>query len=193
MNVKLLRSRMLLLLALTTYGCATQSGDISENYSLSNNEGVVVLSLTSAGECGYALFADVRSLSSDYETNIGLQSMFQERDWQRKGATCSLDDGEYDGVLRVISLPNGDYEIFKLSGIGRYSAFDTSNDFSIRFSVHGGQVSYLGNLHFFIEKDTFNYSIIDSSERDFDVFFEKYPTLKGNYKKVILQDGKSLQ
>lgn len=49
---------------------------------------------------------------------------------------------------------------------------DTSNDFSIRFSVQGGEVSYLGNLHFFIEKDTFNYSIIDSSERDFDVFLK---------------------
>ena len=72
--------------------CATNTNNIPLDYRLNSNKGVVVVSLTSSGDCGYAFFVDIRRIDKSSTISLGMQDLFQERDWQRPTGECRLDD-----------------------------------------------------------------------------------------------------
>jgi|GEM_PF-2796292 len=176
-----------IIITLSLLGCSTSLGNLPSDYILTPDKGVVVLSLTSSGECGYAIYVDIRSVDEKYQQTIGLQEVLEERDWQRKNPDCSGDQKDYYGKLAVIDLPPGTYEIYQVSGIGRYGGFYSEEDFTIVFNVEGNQVSYVGNAHFHIADKSYAFDTFDMSERDLLLLSQKYPRLARNVSTNILQ------
>lgn len=177
-----------ILLALSVIGCSTNIENLPANYSLVPEKGVVVMSLTSSGECGYAIYVDIRRIDEKFEQTIGLQDILDDSDWQRSDPDCSSGDKkDYFGKLAVIDLPEGTYEIYKVSGIGRYGAFTSSDEFTIVFNVEGNKVSYVGNAHFHIGEDDYTFDTFDMSQRDLLIFNKDYPLLAKDVSVSILQ------
>lgn len=158
------------------FGCSVGLKNISPDYQMSHQTGVVVFSLTSSGECGYAYFVDVRSVDKKIKHTIGLQDAFEERDWQREPGECTLDN--MTGKLVTIELPSGNYIMYKFSGIHRIQAFESKDDFFISFKVTPHSVTYIGNIHFYLEKKFLDFKFEDKKERDLELLFKKYPNLK---------------
>lgn len=162
--------------------CSLSTENIAKDYKLNPDNGVVVLSLTSSGECGYALFVDIRRIDKKDETTIGLQDLMEDRDWQRKNEDCSIEDeNDFYGKLSVVALEPGTYEIYSLSGISRYNAFYSDENFSITFKVKANSVTYLGNAHFIVEKKFFSFHTTDKRKRDLSLFQYKHPGLTDEY------------
>jgi hypothetical protein len=178
---------ILLFLASIIFGCSTNLENINKNYALLPEKGVVVFSFTSSGECGYALYVDIRSSDGKEKHSIGMQDLFEERDWKRKTNNCDADDKDFAGTLKAISLSEGTYEIYKLSGIHQYHAFESTDKLSIKFNVKGNNVTYIGNAHFIIDKKTYNFAISDKSKRDIRLFEKKYPNVRKDYIIDILE------
>ena len=166
-----------LLLIMT--GCAPNIKNIATDYRGSNDNGVVILSFTASGDCGYAYFIDVRSIDGRIEHTIGMQEAFEQRDWKRTdGDDCSLDATNYIGRLSVVELPPGDYVIHKIYGTSRYRSFESVDNFSLRFSVTKNAISYIGNAHFFVHDDEYSFETQNQQSRDIELFQRKYPALK---------------
>ncbi len=119
------------LTALSMSGCSADLKNISSEYQVSDQFGVVAFSLTSSGECGYAYFVDVRSVDKKIKRTIGMQDALEERDWQRRSGECTLEN--MTGKLLVIELPPGNYIMYKFSGMHRIRAFESEEEFFISF------------------------------------------------------------
>jgi len=177
-----------MLLAALFSGCSLSAKNVPPDYKLGNDKGIVVLSLTTSGECGYALFVDIRSMDKKYKSTIGLQDMLEGRDWNRKTNDCSVDNEDYSGRLNVIALPPGVYEMYKLTGMSRYQSYVSENNFSIQFKVKANSVTYIGNAHFAVKKHTFEFQVSDKRNRDLPMLERKYPQLPKEYIIDILED-----
>lgn len=173
-------------------GCAPNIKNISNDYRASSDKGVVILSLTASGECGYAYFLNIRSIDGKTERTIGMQEAFKERDWKRKNTdNCSLDETSYVGRLSVIELPPGTYEIHKISGISRFHSFESADKFTLRFKVNKKSIKYIGNAHFFVTKNTYSFKTQNMQNRDIKLFYTKYPSLKN--RDIVLDLLKEIQ
>jgi len=184
-------NRILFILLTVSFGasCSVGIGNIEKGYALKQYKGVVVFSFTSSGQCGYALFVDIRSSTGDFDKSIGMQDMFEKRDWEKENGPCSKDANDFSGKLKSIALNEGIYEIYRLSGISDHHSFSSEDDFSIKFKVTGNSITYLGNAHFFVGDRTYNFSISDKRERDILLFEEKYPEIQSDYIINILEEA----
>ena len=169
------------LFVLLLYGCAGGPGNIKPNHTLSPNDGVVVFSFTGSGKCGYALFIKIRRIDGQADYSIGMQDMFEERDWERKTDSCKADSSDFSGKLKAISLAEGEYEIYRISGISRRHAVESTDKMSIRFTATGNKVTYIGNIHFIINDESYDYIFSDKSDWDLTLFQQKYPLLSTDY------------
>ena len=88
---------------------------------------------------------------------------------------------DYSGKLAAIALEAGTYEIYKFSGISKYSAFVSDDEFSIKFKVTEEKITYLGYAHFIVGNKDFHFGVSDMRERDLDLFRGKYPDLTGEF------------
>ena len=154
--------------------CAIQYTDISTNYQLKNGVGVILLSQTASGECGFAYFTGIRETSNKSVYSVGMQDFGHERDWVKKNNECPSKPDSYFGKLVAIELPIGNYEIYQLEGISKYVKVYTKNDISVKFTVEANKINYLGNIHFHVKKKNFIYSVQDLSQRDLPLFLNKY-------------------
>jgi len=178
---------LLLLIIFSVSGCSLGIENIRDGYKLNPDEGVVVLSLTSSGECGWALFIDIRRIDKTNENTISMQDVMKARDWKRKKSECPSDKGNYSGKLAAIALPPGEYEIYKLTGVSNHHAFVSEDNFSITFDVVQNNITYLGNAHFIVKEFSFNFSTSDMRSRDLSLFKRKHPGISKEYILDILE------
>lgn len=152
--------------------CAMPQRNISSDYQLNDKAGVVLMSLTASGDCGFAYFAVIRRVLDKKEYSVGMQDIGEQRDWEKQG-NCPTQADDYFGKLAVLALPAGEYEFITLEGVSRYRAVVTE-DLGIKFSVAAGKFSYLGNIHFHFRGDVFDYEAKDMRDRDITRFLRKY-------------------
>ncbi len=187
MKVNILLQLTLFVIVLLINGCATTINNIEPDYALNHKQGVALFSLTVSGECGYALFVDIRDADKNHLGTVGLQSMFEQRDWQRKHQHCDAGGDDFVGQLKAIPFADGTYEIYKLTGMNRYRAFSTEDNLALQFKVSNGRVTYLGNVHFHITKTAYELNILDQRDRDFELFEAKYAQQNPDYIIDLLQ------
>ena len=174
------------------FGCSSTTGNIPYGYTPGPEKGIIVISLTSSGECGNALFIDIRRLDKKMDITLGMQDMYEKRDWTRNITNCFIEDQDYSGKLKVIALDAGIYEIYNFQGISSANVFSSSNNFSMKFKVTTKNVIYLGNAHFAIGKNNFKFSIHDMRDRDLDLFERKYPYIQNSYIIHLLNSRKDI-
>jgi len=170
-------------------GCSLGIENIQKGYALNSTEGVVVLSLTSSGECGWALFVDIQRTDKPNKHTINMQNTFEDRDWKRKSGECPSEKNDYSGTLAILALPPGKYEIFQITGLSNHHTFYSKNDFSVPFDVSENAVTYLGNAHFFIEQYTYILDIFDNQDRDLSLFKRQHPQIPVQFIIDILENA----
>lgn len=154
--------------------CATPISNIQANYKLNDNTGVILLSLTASGVCGFTYFTEIREINSKSTYSIGMQDFGYERDWIKKNNECPSKPDNYFGKLVAVDLPAGTYEIYQLDGMSRYRKVLAKSDISVKFTVKANKINYLGNIHFHVNKKNFIYGTQDLSQRDIPLFQSKY-------------------
>jgi len=154
--------------------CATPYSNIPTNYQLKGNVGVILLSLTASGECGFAYFAEIREIFNKSSYSIGMQDFGYERDWIKRNKECPSHPDNYFGKLVAIELPVGTYELYQLEGMSRYKKVFAEKDMSVKFIVKANKINYLGNMHFHVNKKSFIYGVQNFSQRDIRLFQSKY-------------------
>ncbi|WP_455210598.1 hypothetical protein [Kaarinaea lacus] len=78
--------------------------------------------------------------------------------------------------------------IYKFTGMHRIRAFESQDDFFISFKVMPHNVTYLGNIHFYLEKKLLDFRFEDKIARDLGWLFKKYPNLKEEYLIIDMLD-----
>ena len=149
------------------------SNNIPSNYSLKSDTGVILLSLTASGECGFVYYTELKEIYSKKEYSIGMQDIRQERDWQKTNACPSKPD-DYFGKLVTLELPAGIYQLHRIEWLSKYSRVFSENEMNIKFKVQAGKINYLGNLHFHVLKKSFIYGVENMRARDIPLFLKKY-------------------
>ena len=154
--------------------CTAPNENISKNYQLNKDAGVVLLSLTASGECGYAYFTEFREIYSSREYSLGMQDIGHERDWKKKKHDCPSATNDYFGKLVAIEIPAGTYQFFQFEGVSRNRRVFTEHEMNIKFTVKPGFINYIGNLHFHVMRKSLVYSVNNMSKRDIPLFLNKY-------------------
>jgi hypothetical protein len=164
--------------------CADQIENISNDYKFNMKSGVILLSLTASGECGYSYFTEIREIISKKSYSIGMQDFGRQRDWIKSNAECPSKIDNYFGKLVAIELPIGNYEIYQFEGISTYSKIFAKNNMSVKFTVEPNKVNYLGNMHYHMKKKIFFYNVNNLNQRDISLFRKKYK--KFNMQDIII-------
>ncbi len=164
--------------------CAVPKNNIPNNYQLSDGAGVILLSLTASGECGFAYFTEIRAIHDQTNYSIGMQDFGHERDWKKKNDECPSKSDNFFGKLVAVEMPAGEYEIYQLEGMGKYRKVYAKKDFSVKFKVKANKVNYLGNVHLHATKKLLFYGAQDLRKRDIALFQEKYKQF--NSKDIIM-------
>jgi hypothetical protein len=159
---------------LSLSACTVTYPNIPPNYHLNYHNGVILLSLTAFGECGYAYFIDIRDIEHKHDYTIGMQDAGEERDWRKKTFDCPSKPEEYFGRLVAIELPVGIYQIYQFEGVSTSRHITSEHELHIDFSVKPGVVNYLGNAQFNVMKKMFILNIKDEHKRDIPLFQKKY-------------------
>lgn len=168
-----LRRSIIFLCILYLTSCASPHSNIPNNYALNNKSGVILLSLTASGECGYAYFTEIREIYSGEEYSVGMQDFGKERDWKNNNE-CPSEPNNYFGKLVALELPVGTYQLHRLEGVSKYKRVFSEHEMKIQFSVKPGKINYLGNIHFHVKKKSFIYGAQNLGERDIPLFLKKY-------------------
>lgn len=157
--------------------CALPRSNLSQNYSLNEEKGVVFFSLTASGECNFNYFIDIRNIISKMSESIGMNDLIDGLDWEKEENDCPSTVDNYHGRLVAIDLPEGTYDIYDLTGVNLNSRISSEEDIVMRFNVRKNEVTYLGNVHFHINKKGFSFGVRDSTERDITHFKKKFEKL----------------
>ena len=158
--------------------CVNPIKNISDNYELNDKSGVILLSLTASGECGYSYFTEIRNITNRKTYSIGMQDFGSRRDWEKKSSNCPSKQDDYFGKLVAIEIPNGNYEIYQLEGITSNSRIHSNSEMSVKFTVRANKINYLGNMHYHMKKKRFVYGVKKKIERDIALFRKKYKHFK---------------
>ena len=158
--------------------CVAPLANIPSDYRFMRDTGVIVLSLTATGECGFAYFTDIRDMYADASYSIGMQDSGRERDWRKQGTDCPSGPHDFFGKLVVIELPAGTYQMTSFVGMRADKQVCSKQDMRIDFTVVPGKINYLGNIHFHVNKTNFIYGGADERQRDISLFQKKYPQFR---------------
>jgi hypothetical protein len=94
--------------------------------------------------------------------------------------TDKINDLIYDGsrVVYPFKLKPGKYEFFRwtLPEFGTY--YESTNDFSIKFEVEPGVVTYIGSISMFAVGDRYQIGVKNEEVLDVPVFLNKYPNVE---------------
>lgn len=153
--------------------CAAPYSNIPSNYALNDKSGVILLSLTASGECGYAYFTEIREIDSKKEYSVGMQDLGRERDWKNNNE-CPSEPDNYFGKLVALALPVGTYQLYGLEGVSQNRRVYSEREMKIIFTVKPAKINYLGNIHFHVMKKSFIYGVRNMHERDIPLFLKKY-------------------
>jgi len=170
-------------------GCATQPSQATkeELSKLPSSHGVMVASYarSSPSERFSNEAVYFRKVGSRKRKEIGIHTMFM--------APLNFDfkNNESCGSLVVMSLPEGDYEMYDYAVIqdvfGGTITHTPRSPFSIPFKVLAGKISYFGELKInrihgtkflgISGNDSVQFEISDQSKRDLAILRQKYPDL----------------
>jgi len=142
--------------------------------TISENSGIIILSITVSGECGYATFLDVKKLETSQIISVSSQEFLTEPDWEPKEKHCPTPREAYSGRLHVAELASGTYEIFNLEWLSIQRRIYSKDDMNVRFYVRPGKVTYIGNLHVHLTENRYDFDLLNNQDRDVSLFYEKH-------------------
>jgi len=169
-----------------TTACSLNGSNLASGHHPKSAKGIVALSLTTSGLCGFTLSVDLRRVGTKRHETVGFQDTDIKSDWTRKDGDCTPGSKDYAGKLAVIALSPGTYEIYNFSGTSQHTAFSSPKKFSLKFKVTKNRVTYIGNTHFNVGKDTSDFVVLDKRERDLALFKRKYPEVPEDYIMEVL-------
>jgi hypothetical protein len=178
---KKMRFGLSILLSVVLIRCA---GNVGKAYSLDETEGkgVAVVSLTRSGFSGSSMFVLLRGVDNDYRQKVPVTDLFASRDFGKARLFGDIPEDKPSGRLAIIELPEGEYEFYSFSGSHMYAI----RQFSKRFRVIAGQAIYLGNMHFSLERGSYNIKITDMCDRDLPLLYQKNPNITADKVSVDL-------
>ncbi len=170
-----------LILFLFLGGCS--ASNIDSNYSLNDKEGsgILLASMTQAGlPSAFNMFVHLRGVDNTYSNEVPVTDLFVSVDWPCPFLATSTE-AQSCGRLAVIELQQGEYEFYSWSGSsndGKTSTTVTARkEFSKRFNIEAGKVTYVGDVHFSVIGNRFALNVIDKRDRDLPLFYSKYPKI----------------
>lgn len=173
------RVGLLVVTALLLGGCATPNVGSTYTLNKSSGKGLAIGSVTYGGSLSeYKIFyrQTPDGKNGFFKAGQGQVPPFPRNDFSGDG-TGSV------GELFSAELPAGTYEFFTW-GINSGAANTQSDEsFSIKFKITAGQPTYLGNFHFLPNRHLgltvtgANVFYRQQSERDIQLFKQKYPQL----------------
>jgi hypothetical protein len=180
-------------------GCALSP--LPRDFALAGKEGmgVVYLSLTRVGSLESSIWLRLRGVGHGYSGLVAVDDYGVKRDWAKIAMSSRINDfgrasaEDPVGHLAAFALPAGEYEFFGWHGTSPMWSLPgddyaiRSQDFSVRFTVRAGTLTYAGNLEITVperiipdhRQGTFQITVNDRQERDSAVLREKYPKLAG--------------
>lgn len=185
---------MVFLLGLLQAGCA-QPGAITKDYKLQNDnpKGLIAVN-ASFGDIPYAqsLSFYFRNKEKNFESLVSALDMSMKEYW-----SDYYVEGER-GSLAVIELDPGEYEFFtwtgSLGGWGGQRSMNSTQDFSRKFSVTAGKITYIGNIHLDVkgvsklaigQRLPAAVVVRDMRDKDVPAIFTNYPAL--NKDKLVVK------
>lgn len=169
-------SRLFSIIALSlciclTSGCATFSASRAYKVDITNKNGLVLLSLTQPFSVVKWMYhpvsssKGVRGLNERFISTAGLMNLIR------------IDNA----VLYPFELPAGEYEFFRWT-TPEYGLYEFSvQDFSVRFTVVPGKVTYLGNLGLYTRAgNRFALRVRNEYGRDVHAFLGRYSAVSAS-------------
>jgi hypothetical protein len=159
-------------------GCG--ASNITKDYSLdkSKGTGILLASMTQAGlPSSFNMFVHLRGVDNKYSNEVPVTDVFVSVDWPCPFLGTSTEAAPC-GRLAVIELPQGEYEFYSWSGSSNNGKTSTTvsarKEFSQRFKVAAGKVTYVGNMHFSVARGSYALNALDKRDRDLPLFHSKY-------------------
>ncbi len=151
-------------LSISVASCASFNAPLDYKLNRASGKGLAVFSLTTEGVFNnfYIMYRDRQG--GNVDGDISLFTRQTPLDW----------DSIEKGRIIILELPEGEYELYRVSNI-HYSSLKF---FSIPFDVKSGKIVYFGNVHVNIPNtDYFKYTVQDRSVRDLNLLFSRYKKL----------------
>jgi hypothetical protein len=166
--------RLLAAIALIALGGCGHIAKLPENYAVDakSPNGAVIVSLTFEGELQFSAFTLEYRLVRGGET----QSMHSASIL----ASPDIDSDGRRGWLFPRELPPGEYEFYKWRGMMGNASYWSPRDFSNRFTVSAGRITYIGSVNVLTSSTAKRYQVQvrDERERDIAAFLTRYPKVK---------------
>ena len=167
-------NRLLAAITLILLGACGHIAKLPDSYTVDSKSpnGAVIVSLTFEGGLQFSAFTLEYRLVGGGES----QSMHSAA---ILGAPDIDSDGR-KGWLFPRELPPGEYEFFKWRGMSGNASYWSPRDFSNRFTVTAGRVTYIGSVNVLTSAATKRYQVQvrDERERDIPAFLTRYPKVK---------------
>lgn len=200
MNLKhLLRRMILLLLACAAVACTTLDLNAA---GAGKDGGHLIAALGASPETRYARY--VLKFRKVDKTAAGELRYVQEN--TQDASHRDFDDQTENGLVHVLDLPPGEYEIYNFDIIQDNQAgrklFKSAADFSIPFRIVSGSATYLGDFTAIgiVAKDVFGatisagayFSLADRQARDVPIAHRKVPSI-GEVRSALPKSGAELE
>lgn len=189
---------MVLLLGLLQTACV-EIPDIPSEYKLQGNNttGLLAVNVT-FNNIPYvnSFWFNYRGLDNKVKSSVSAIGLGRKEAWSNY-----YEEGE-KGRLALVELAAGEYEFYSwggsMGGWGGVRTLNSTRDFSKRFSVTAGKITYIGNIHLSVsglskiaisQKLPSAVIINDRRLKDIPAIFEKHPSLsKDDLIIKIMQD-----
>jgi len=167
-------SVLMTLLIVVLGGCSTIPSNIQNDYMIpaGSEKGLLVMSLTYSGECGFSHFVRMRAAGKRTTMLVPFED---KPEWTYDPRECPLPQEHFTGRLAVLELPVGDYEIdgyFSLTVRDKYYPDETP---ALNVSIQAGKVSYIGNIHLHVGDTIYTRVTSEKTDRDMDLLLKRYP------------------
>ncbi len=163
-----------ILLLVTLGGCSTIPSNVGPDYMMAagSDKGLLVMSLTYSGECGFSHFVRMRAKGKRTTMLIPFED---HSSWTYDKRECPLPKERFAGRLAVLELPVGEYEIdgyYSLTVRDKYYPDETP---PLIVNIQAGKASYLGNIHLHVGDTIYTRVTSEKSDRDMDLLLKQYP------------------
>lgn len=172
---------ILCLLVVVMLSACSNTSRLPKNYTLNetNNIGLLVASISYSGNYSeYSVFIRNLTTLSMYQLSYGeslkLLPIVPKGDFSDIGR---------QGGLYTEELPAGEYEVYSWAIYSGVATVKPQNQFSYKFKVAPGKITYLGNFYF-IQTQSMGLTVTgaevkytNKKEVDFNVLAKKYPKI----------------
>ncbi len=183
------KAPFLLLLSLGLVACSSIPSNVPADYQVQagDDKGLVVMSLTYSGTCGFSHFLRMHAQGR----HVGLLIPFDgHADWTAGDDVCPIAKERYTGRLVVLELPAGRYDIDGYFSLTLKRKFYPDENPPITVTVRAGQAVYVGNFHVHIGDTHYVRLTGEQTNRDLELLQKRYPRID---QRLVKEDSRPMQ